>query len=592
MKHKTITLFISLALLLTLLSPLAAAPPLQEGGQDYFIQADDWLSKLAEKFYGAPLAYPAIVEATNAKAAEDTSYTVITNPDVIEVGQKLFLPAAAEASSLLAQSAAPASLSHETVTVALNFSPPSLDPTTGVVSWNTLQLGLGETLARLNRNGMVEPWLAESWQQLNDLEWEIKLRPDVTFHDGKPVTAEAVKASLEYSIEKLPAAASLLKAETISATDPTTIQIKTTEPNPSLGSLLAHYNLVIFDAELAKTQPEQFAAKPNMTGPFVAAAFQKDSSLILTRNPTYWGQPAQVEQVEVQFIVDANTRTNALLSGQVDMAYQIPPEAVETVQQAGKLVKSISTGYQYFIILNVQLPQFAEKEVRQALSQAVDRTAISQQVLLGKAEPATGPISLIFPFALKEGYGYDPAQANTLLDQAGWVKGEDGIRAKGDQRLAFTLLTYPQRPELAQIGVVLQAQLAEVGVAVELRSTDQINDAIKAPDFQAALYANNTAPTGDPGVFLNNWYSPKGSSNWVGYDNPEITGLLDQLNLTTDPTRRTELASEIQQLVLEDAPHIFLVVPQFNIGLGERLKNYEPFPSDYYIIDNQLQVSQ
>ncbi|HXW00486.1 MAG TPA: extracellular solute-binding protein [Anaerolineae bacterium] len=104
MSRKTIFLFVTLVLSISLLSAaVLAAPPSQEGGQEYTVQADDWVSKLAEKFYGDPLAYAAIVEATNAKAAADNSYAPIDNPDVIEVGQKLFIPTAQEASALLGQ---------------------------------------------------------------------------------------------------------------------------------------------------------------------------------------------------------------------------------------------------------------------------------------------------------------------------------------------------------------------------------------------------------------------------------------------------------------------------------------------------------
>jgi len=101
MNRKTLISIVTLVLLMGLVSGVMAAPPLQEEGVDYTVQADDWLSKLAEKFYGDPLAFPAIVEATNARAATDDSYVVIDNPDIIEVGQKLFVPTAQQASNIL-----------------------------------------------------------------------------------------------------------------------------------------------------------------------------------------------------------------------------------------------------------------------------------------------------------------------------------------------------------------------------------------------------------------------------------------------------------------------------------------------------------
>ncbi|MBV9581758.1 MAG: hypothetical protein JO057_24525, partial [Chloroflexi bacterium] len=263
---------------------------------------------------------------------------------------------------------------------------------------------------------------------------------------------------------------------------------------------------------------------------------------------------------------------------------------VATLQQRPDLtVKAPTVAYQYFMVLNVRKPQFQDQAVRQAMSLAVDRAALASNVLRGAAVPATGPFSTVFPFSLQTGYGFDPDQANQKLDAAGWTLGPDGVRSQDGTNLAFTLLSYPQRPELGAMAVAIQSELKNVGIQADIRQVDDINSALKDPSFDASMYAVNTAPTADPSTLLNLFYKTGAPSNFGGFSSPTIDGEIAELNAAS--TDRGQLAQQIQQDVLDQAPNIYLVVPKFAVGLDARLKDYEPYPSDYYIIDNQLHVT-
>ncbi|MBV9119892.1 MAG: hypothetical protein JOZ39_04230, partial [Chloroflexi bacterium] len=352
---------------------------------------------------------------------------------------------------------------------------------------------------------------------------------------------------------------------------------------------LAHYSLLIHDADAAEANPSQFAASPNLTGPFKPVLFKKDAEIKLQRNDRYWGDKPKVSDIDVLLVPDANARTSALLAKQVDLAYQPSPDGVRAIQQQpGFTVKAPAVAYQYFAILNTTKPQFADKAVRQALSLAIDREALAGKVLQGAAVPATGAISTVFPFSLKAAYGYDPGKAKTLLDSSGWAAGADGVRAKGATKLAFTLISYPQRPELGAMAVAMQASYKDIGVQVNVQQVDNINTALKG-DFDASMYAVNTAATGDPSTLMNLFYKTGAPSNYGHFSSPAIDAEISQLN--TAASGRAELATRIQQDLLDEAPDIYLVVPKFAVGLDSRLKDYNPYPSDYYIIDSQLSAA-
>lgn len=499
-------------------------------------------------------------------------------------------PAAAPTTTPTAP-AAPVLDTSARVTFSLNFSPKSLDPGVGNIGWNTLQLGAGETLQRVNRRGDVEPWLAQAVTAVDERTWTITLRPGVTFFDGTPVDAAAVEASLERSVAKLPNIATLLDAASIDATNSSTVTITTKKANPGLPSALAHFNSVIHDAKKAESDNAAFSTSPNLTGAFRPTGFRVDAGITMVRNESYWGDKAKVAQVDVRFVPDAAVRTASALAGEVDLAYQLPPESLAALKTKRDLqVASVTTGYQYFVIYNTRKPIFADATVRKAIADAIDRDALAKNVMLGTAKPATGAISPIFPFAsTTAGQGGGIAAAERQLDAAGWTKGTDGIRAKNGNRLAFTMLTYPQRPELGNLAVAIQAQLKPLGVDFQIRTVDQINTELGTNEWDASMYAVNTAPTGDPVPLLSTYFKTTGGSNFGKFSDPAIDQAIDALQTTADRDKRRSAAIDIQSRVNALAPHAFLLVPQFNIALSPRMV-YEPFPSDYYIIDNQFGV--
>lgn len=472
--------------------------------------------------------------------------------------------------------------SDEPVSMAVNFSPQSLDPASG--SWQLVQLGIGETLTRLDRKGQVQPWLAQSWTSSPDLKtWTFTLRDGVRFFDGAPMEADAVAGALQRSTTMNQSAKGLLNAveNGITARPPNTLQIELNAPDPVLYATVSQYNFVIYNP----ANLDQIASSPSLTGAFRPNEFTAGAGLQLVRNDAYWDSKAQVPSIRVLFQPDGNTRTNSLLSGQVDLAYQVPVQSIDAINaRSGFTVQSVLSGYEDFLILNTRLPQFSDQNVRQALSQAVDREALAK---LDGNKPAVGPVSPAYPFALiTGGYAFNQAEAARKLDAAGWAAGSDGVRTKGADRLSFTLLFYNARPELPNMATVIQSQLKQIGVEVTL-SQVPCCAAYRAPEFMAGLYANNTAPTGDAQSFFNPFYR---GANMANFSSPAIEAALDRLATVTDSAQRSAMVQQVQGDLLAAAPYIFLTVPVFHTGLGPKLKSYEPYNSDYYVIDNQVAV--
>lgn len=487
------------------------------------------------------------------------------------------------ASSTPTPSATPAAI-QKTVTFGVNFSPQSLDPATG--SWQLVQLGIGETLTRLNRQNQIEPMLATSWTHSADFTtWTFTLRNGVKFSDGAPMDATAVAGALTRNTTMNSSAKQLLNPTPggITASAPNKLQIQLSAPDPVLNATVSQYNFVIYDpANLTN-----IASSPSLTGTFKPTAFTAGASLDLVRNDAYWGPKALVPGVHVLFQTDGNTRTNSLISGQADLAYQVPFQSIAQIKSTpGFTVKSVLSGYEDFLIFNTKLPQFSDQTVRQALSEAVDRSALAQ---LDGNKAASGPISPVYPFALTTGgYGYNQSDAASKLDAAGWHLGADGVRTNGTDRLAFTMVFYSARPELVDMATVIQSELKQIGVDVSL-SQVPCCAAYRAANFQAGLYANNTAPTGDAESFLNPFYR---AGNMANFSSPTLNTDLDKLASTSDPTQRTALVKLIQQDGLTAAPYVFLTIPVFNTALDNTLKTYEPYNSDYYVIDNQVEATR
>lgn len=388
------------------------------------------------------------------------------------VSRKLGVAAAAAAAVVLVLSGCAgggASAQSDTLTIAINGEPQSLDPAKNGADFQQIVQWLSyEPLIRQAADGTFTPGLAESWEYVGDdnTVFELNLRDDAQFADGEPVTADAVVKTIQYYVATPGALHSTIDALTnVEAVDEDTVRVTYSEPNPVLPyvfSQMTNYGNVISPAGLADT--EKLGTATFGAGAYVldADATVSGDRYVFTPNENYWNPDAQhYKRVVVRVIPDAQTALSALKTGQINVS-TVTSQAQVSEADAGNI--DVLTGKPLSIVGwlmdrngNVD-PAMADPRVRQALNYAVDRDAIASA--LGDAyQPLTQYVAsggIGYSTDLESAYSYDPAQAKKLLEEAGVG---DGFT------LAFATNTDNRDAEVAQI---LVEQWAAVGVKAEL----------------------------------------------------------------------------------------------------------------------------
>ncbi|SEO02061.1 peptide/nickel transport system substrate-binding protein [Terribacillus saccharophilus] len=475
------------------------------------------------------------------------------------------------------------------LTFVYNFATNSLDPNVDS-SYVPLRAGITETLVRLNEDTLtIEPWLAESWEGTNEgREWTIKLREGINFQNGEPMDAEAVKASLERSLKDNVAIQNALKIDSIEATDDRTLHITNTQAFPEFVSELVNPNVSIIDVEAG-----DFVNNPIGTGPFKLESFTPGSKLELVRNEDYWDEKAKLDSVTFSFNEDANARSLALESGNADVVFRPETESIESLEaKDGVKVESTETFRVHQLTMNMQREALKDVNVRKALDALINRVEIAKSVLLGYAQPAKGPFPDSLPFAPSySDHETGEDVAKDYLEKAGYSL-VDGKMQKDGVPLELTMLTYSARADLPLIAQIFQSDAKKLGIDVELRQIEIPEEYMAANrDWDLATYSNLTAPRGDAGYYLNATYHPDGALNFSGADEPELTKIIDELNVTVDTDKRAELAEAAANYVDENQINSFVIYPDTLVAYDEmKVKNWVTTRSEYYMITNQLDV--
>lgn len=469
-----------------------------------------------------------------------------------------------------------------------NFSTNSLDPHVDT-SYVPLRAGITETLVKLDEENLtIAPWLAKDWSGEDGVNWSINLREGITFHNGNEMDANAVKASLERALTESVAIQNALKIDTIEANG-YTLHIKTKQPFPEFISELVNPNVSIIDVT-----EEDIINHPIGTGPFALTSFEPGSKLKLERYDDYWDGPSNLDSVTFAFNEDANARTLALKSGEVDIVYRPEVESLDSLsKQEGMKVEATETFRVHQMTMNMERKSLQDVNVRRAVNALIDRQKIVDTILLGYAEPAVGPFAPSLPFAPS----YDQIETGSkeaavkYLEDAGYTL-KDGKMQKDGEQLNFTILTYSARADLPLIAQVFQSDAKQIGINVEIRQIDIPEEYMASNrDWDLATYSNLTAPRGDAGYYLNATYHPTGALNFSGAEEPKLTEIIDKLNQTVDQEDRAVLAEQAADYVHENVINSFVLHPSTIVAYNEnKVKNWVTTRSEYYMITNKLDV--
>lgn len=477
------------------------------------------------------------------------------------------------AAALAASIAQPAAAERDHLRAGLTFLAGGLDPAEGSAGWALVSHGVAEQLFTVSREGAVVPLLAEKARREGDTVWQVTLTESRFFSDGAPVDAESVAAALNRTGAANPAARASAGRLTATPIDALSLRIETERPTPILPSILAEWAFPIY-----RETPDGLV----FTGPFAVSGFEAGARMMLTPNP-YFPRADERPDVTLIRVADAQALALALRAGEIDFAFNLPVETLPMLRADERLtVRSFPVEYQYMMWMNTRRGALADTRVRQAIDRAISRDDLARAARAGI--PATGAFPERFAFAAEVGTEHDADAAASLLDAAGWTLGGDGLRRKDGEALSLTLWAYPQRPDLLTFQPVIRAALEDLGITVAIRVTDAPTDAARGGDFDLFLWAQHTAPAGDPAFFLSLFLGSEGANNFSGWADPAFDAVLERLGAEADPAARAALAREAQAIIAYGAPVAFLLTPEWHVGLSERLADYEPWGSDYYVI--------
>ncbi len=499
------------------------------------------------------------------------------------------------AAILLASAAAlPASAQDGSLTIAVGFGPTAEvpDPRAGYNGWMSNQTGVTETLMGIDYELNLYPRLAEDIEQASPTTWRVTLREGLRFHDGTPVTAQAVvDAIAPISDEGSPGhnarIANLLDLAGMSIDGERVVVFETNSPN-------AAFPWTLSEPGIAVLGPVSEDFPINATGPYIFREAIPEQLYRVEANPDYHLGTPGLEEVRVLGIPDPGAAALAFEAGEVDMVINYPESDFERIQETGALGFSAPTARLYFYTVNAADGPMANPLIRRAVSAAIDRQGIVDAALSGVGGM---PAGTIYP----DGMGwaadippiYDPAFAEELLDEAGAVK-EGGIWMMDGAPLELDIVTYSSRAALPPTAELTQAFLQAIGITANVRVGEYAasNDAIADGSADLFLQAWVTTPQGDPGAVLEALLKSTGGSNAGGYLNPEMDRLLADGRTTFDREGREAIYDRVQQIIAEDAAMIPVFhVTQVNVARAG-LTGYAVHPTETYWITHETALSE
>ncbi|RKT56842.1 ABC transporter substrate-binding protein [Saccharothrix australiensis] len=461
------------------------------------------------------------------------------------------------------------------IVLADSAEPTTLNPLLGYGGEGVSKLYDGLVEHRADRS--VRPRLAAEAPRpsADGRSWTVRLRDDVKFSDGSSFGPEDVVATYRALLD--PASGSTERARFaglggVEQLDVHTVRFALTEPWAAFPHLLT---LGVLPSEAFGVPLKD--VKPVGTGPYRLADWRKGDRLVLESNPAHFGGEPAIRKVTVVFVPDDNTRAQRMQAGEFDGA-ELPPRLAQPFgSSAGMRVVTHRSADLRAVTLPTAGPVTGDPAIRMALNHAVNRKGLVDNLLGGKGSPAATPIPDTLPEFHDPAatFPHDKTQAELLLDQAGWARGEDGVRARNGVAARFTLM-YP-------IGDVVRADLATafaadartVGVDVQLAGLSR--EAI-APRLAADALLHGGGTPFDPDLTA---YQPLHTGNPWGYTNPRVDATLHTGRTQLDPAQRAAAYRQFQHAYLAAPGMVVLAVTQHTYVLRDNWTGYEEVVDPY-----------
>jgi peptide/nickel transport system substrate-binding protein len=507
---------------------------------------------------------------------------------------KLLVGAAIAA--LIAASPVVAQIPPNVLVVGQIAEPQSLDPQIATASNDfRITTNVFEGLVRFADGTLeVEPALATDWAISEDgLTYTFTLREGVTFHDGTPFDAEAVKFTFDrmldeehpyYETGPFPLSFNFADITETRVVDQYTVEFTLGQPfAPFLTNLATNTGVIVSPTAVAE-HGEDFGRNPVGTGPFQFEEWQSNTRVVVSRYADYWGEPAGMETVVFRPVTDANTRVAEMLSGGIDIMVEVPPDNISMFAEDPAFTVHDAVGpHVWYVMLNMKDGPFTNQRVRQAANYAVNKETLVNDVLQGTADVSAGPIPPAFNWAYNEEvdpYPYDPEMARQLLEES------------GVEDLTVTFYVTEGGSGMLDpipMSTAIQADLEAVGFDVEIETYEwntflaNVNPGLEGKADMAEMAWMTTDPDTLPFLTLRTDAWPEeGGFNSSYYSNEEVDALLDDARTATDQEVRAEAYRQVQEIVHDDAPWIFVANWKQNAVSTANIQNFELQP-DFHL---------
>lgn len=491
--------------------------------------------------------------------------------------------------------AADAVADGDPVVIGQVAEPASLDPhVVTAVNDFRININLYDGLVRYAPGSLdVEPALATGWDISDDgTVYTFELRDDVEFHDGTPFDAEAVKFNFDRMLDDthphhdtgpFPLAEQFFgRIAEVRVVDEHVVEIELSSPYSPFMANLAYPTGLLISPTAVEEHGQDVGRNPVGTGPYVFSEWRGNEHVTLERNPDYWDGPPEVPGLVFRPITESQTRVNELMSGGVDMIVEVPPDDVAALRDDPDLVVGEQAGpHVWFLILNLAEPPFDDVRMRQAVNMAIDKSSIVDDVLQGTATVAHGPIAEAFGAAYNpdiEPYPYDPDAARELIEEAGYG---DGVEITFFVTEGGSGMLDP-----VPIGEAIQADLRDVGIDVRIETfewnsfLDQVNAGIEGKAAMAQMAWMTSDPDTLPFLTLRSGAWPdEGGFNSGYYANDRVDELLEAAQVAVDEDERNAMYHEMQEIVVQDAPWVFVASWKQNVAMSPRIAGFELHPS-------------
>ncbi len=455
----------------------------------------------------------------------------------------------------------------DTLVAAVSAQPDQFDPhqTTAYPSFQVLE-NVYDTLVVPNAEDLtMEASLAEGWETSEDgLTWTFTLREGVTFHDGSEFDSADVVYSYRRIIdEELQNSYRFETVTAVEAPDPRTVVLTLSQPTPNLLERIGAFKGMAILPENA-AEDIDLVTEANGTGPFRLESSDA-SSTVLTAYEDYWGGAPSVGGVEFRYITEPAAALTALQNGEVQWTDNVPPQQIESLQgdDTVELQTTPSVDY-WYLSMNYARPPFDNRDVRRAISLAVDREAVAEAAWFGAAQPNQTAIPEDSFFHTDYApFERDVDQARQLLQQAGVPT-----------PLTMGLMVTDEFPETVTAAQVIASQLDEIGVTVEIETLDFATwlDRQGQGDFDAFYlgWLGNL----DPAAYYQEQHQTGGPNNYQGYSNPQVDQLLQQGAVETDEDARKQVYDQAAQIIVDDVSYLYLYNPDVVQAWAPGLQGY------------------